>query len=298
MKAQPTWLDKRLFPFESNWIEIDGQQIHYIDEGIGKTILFVHGTPEWSFGWRDLVKELRAHYRCIAIDMLGFGLSDKPRKGDYSCQAHSARLEKFIQQLNLKDFNLIANDFGGGISLPYVIQNSKNVKKIMLFNTWMWSLKTDKHYSGPAKVMTTFLGKMMYLNFNFPVNVVMPAAFGDKKKLTKEIHAHYKNALPNASSRVGAYAFTKELMNASDWWQYNWDQLEKISAKSFLIFWGMKDSFIPPKELEKWKSKLPNAKVVVYKDAGHFVQEEKAEEMTVEMRSFLEEEISLELLAN
>lgn len=287
MKTTPTWLNKDFFPFESKWLAIDGNQLHYIDEGKGETILFVHGTPEWSFGWRDLVKELRKHYRCIAIDLLGFGLSDKPNTSDYTCRAHSNRLEKFIQQLDLKNFHLIANDFGGGISLPYAIQHQENVKKIMLFNTWMWSLKNDKHYSGPAKVMNTFLGKMMYLNFNFPVNIVMHAAFGDKKKLTKEIHAHYKKALPDAASRGGAYAFAKELMNASDWWQSNWDQLEKISNKPFLLFWGMKDSFVPPKELERWKSKLPTARVVVYEDAGHFVQEEKAEEMVGEILKFL-----------
>ncbi len=289
MNTQPVWLDKNLFPFESKWIDIDGNQLHYIAGGNveGETILFVHGTPEWSFGWRDLIKGLRIHFRCIALDMLGFGLSDKPYDGDYTCQAHSKRLEKFIQHLDLKNFNLIANDFGGGISLPYVIQHSENVQKIMLFNTWMWSLKNDKHYSRPAKVMNTLLGKIMYLNFNFPVNVVMPAAFGDKKKLTKEIHAHYKNALPNAATRVGAYAFAKELMNAAHWWQSNWAQLDKISDKPFLIFWGMKDSFVPSKELEKWKSKLPTAKVVVYEDAGHFVQEEKAEDMVREIRDFL-----------
>lgn len=288
MKTQPDWLNKKLFPFHSKWLDIDGNQLHFIDEGKGETILFVHGTPEWSFGWRDLIKELRNSYRCIAIDMLGFGLSDKPQDGDYTCQAHSKRLEKFIQQLDLKDFNLITNDFGGGISLPYVIQHPHNVRKVMVFNTWMWSLKNDKHYSGPATVMSTFLGKILYRNFNLPVNIIMPAAFGERKKLTKEIHAHYKNALPDAASRVGAHAFAKELMNASDWWQSNWDQLDKIADKPFLIFWGMKDKFVPPKELEKWKSKLPTAKVVVYEDAGHFVQEEKAKEMNKEMRLFLD----------
>ncbi len=287
MNTQPAWLNKNLFPFESKWINIEGHQLHYIDEGQGETILFVHGTPEWSFGWRDLIKELRTSYRCVAIDLLGFGLSDKPQDADYSCEAHSKRLEKLIQSLDLKNFHLIANDFGGGISLPYAIQHPEHVKKIILFNTWMWSLKNDKHYAGPAKVMNTIIGKIMYTYFNAPVNMIMPAAFGNKKLLTREIHSHYKNALPDAASRVGAYAFAKELMNASDWWETNWKQLEKVSSKPFLIFWGMKDSFVPPRELEKWKSKLPTAKVLMYEDAGHFVQEEKAEEMIGEIRLFL-----------
>ena len=69
----------------------------------------------------------------------------------------------------------------------------------------MRSLKADKHFSGPARLMDSWLGKILYLRLNFPVTAIMPAAFGDKKKLTKEIHAHYKKALPDAASRIGAY---------------------------------------------------------------------------------------------
>jgi pimeloyl-ACP methyl ester carboxylesterase len=287
MKTQPNWLNKNLFPFESKWIEIDNYQLHYVDEGKGQILLMVHGTPEWSFGWRDLIKGLSADYRCIAIDLLGFGLSDKPQHADYSCQGHAARLEKIIATLELKNINIIANDFGGGISLSYAIQQTQNVNKIMLFNTWMWSLISDKHYSGPAKVMNTWFGRVLYLTFNFPVNIVMPAAFGDKKKLTKEIHAHYKDALPSAKERIGTYAFSKELMNASPWWQSNWEKMDLISQKPFLIFWGMKDKFVPPNELEKWKKKLPKAIIKTFDDAGHFVQEEKADEMILEIKKFL-----------
>jgi pimeloyl-ACP methyl ester carboxylesterase len=287
MKTQPNWLNKKLFPFESKWIKIDHHQLHYVDEGKGQILLMVHGTPEWSFGWRDLIKGLSNDYRCIAIDLLGFGLSDKPQQADYSCQGHSARLEKIIATLELKNINIIANDFGGGISLSYAIQQSQNVNKIMLFNTWMGSLLNDTHYSGPAKLMNTWLGRVLYLNFNFPVNIVMPAAFGDKKKLTKEIHAHYKNALPSAKERIAAYAFSKELMNASPWWQSNWEKIDLISQKPFLIFWGMKDKFVPPYELEKWKKKLPQAIIKIFDDAGHFVQEEKAGEMILEIKKFL-----------
>lgn len=283
MKTQPGWIDKELFPFDSKWININGNDIHYVDEGKGEIILFVHGTPEWSFGFRDLIKGLSKQFRCIAIDHLGFGLSDKPETGNYTCEGHALRLEKFIHNLDLKNITLVANDFGGGIGLSYAIAHPENINRIILFNTWMWSLKTDKHYSGPAKLINSWLGKFLYLKLNFPVNTIMSSAYGDKKKLTKEVHAHYKKALPSSKERIAPFAFASELMNASDWWQSLWSQLNKIEHKPFLIFWGMKDSFILPYELDKWKSRLPQAKVIMYADAGHFVQEEKAEEMISEM---------------
>lgn len=286
MKTQAAWIDKNLFPFESKWITVAGQSMHYIDEGEGDVILFVHGTPEWSFGFRDLIRELRKDFRCIALDHLGFGLSDKPADANYTCQAHAQRLEKFIQQLRLTGVTLVANDFGGGFALSYAIAYPENTSRIVLFNTWMRSLKDDPHYAGPAKMMNTWLGRFLYLQCNFPVRVVMPAAFGNKKKLTKEIHAHYLKALPSARDRIAAYTFASELMNASAWWQAHWDKLDRISAVPTLIFWGLKDKFVPPAELGHWRQRLPQARIIEYPDAGHFVQEEKPEAMASEIRKW------------
>lgn len=288
---QPDWLDKKLYPFESKWITIEDHDLHYVDEGQGPVILFVHGTPEWSFGFRDLIKELRHSFRCIAIDLLGFGLSDKPTHANFTCEAHASRLERLIQMLRLKNISLMANDFGASIGMSYAINHPGNMNKIILFNTWMWSLKENKHYSLPAKLMNTRFGRMLYLNFNFPVNVIMPAAYGNKKKLSKVAHSHYKNALKKGE-RTAPYAFSKELMNASDWWQSLWDRLHILDHKSFLFFWGMKDTFVLSAELQKWKSKLPQAKVVTFEDAGHFAQEEKPKEMVEEILKFLNTEVN------
>jgi pimeloyl-ACP methyl ester carboxylesterase len=218
--------------------------------------------------------------------MLGFGLSDKNPDSDYTCMAHADRLERIIEKLGLKNITIVANDFGGGISLSYAINHPQNVKAIILFNTWMRSLKDDKHYSGPAKILNSWVGRMMYLSFNAPVNMIMPSAFGNKKLLTPEIHSHYKKAL-RKGERTGAYAFAKELMAASDWWQSLWEKADHLKDKNILFFWGMKDKFIPAKELSKWQEKFPHAKTIVFEDAGHFVQEEKPNEMVRAIESLL-----------
>lgn len=285
-KAQPDWLDKSLFPFESQWLDVNGNTIHYIDEGKGETMLFVHGTPEWSFGYREVIKLLAKSFRCIALDLLGFGLSEKPASADYTCKAHAKRLEKFIAQLNIGKFTIVANDFGGGIALSYAIDHPDEIKALVLSNTWMRSLVEDPHYAKPAKVMNTWLGKFLYLNMGFSVKVIMPAAYGNKKLLTKHIHDHYKRPLERGD-RTATYTFAKELMNASPWWQSNWENLDIIKAKPFLFLWGMKDKFIPPSELQHWRERLPGIEVTTFDDAGHFVHEEKPIEMAAAIQGFV-----------
>jgi len=287
MKTQPGWINKQLFPFESKWMNIDGLDLHYIDEGDGPVILFVHGTPEWSFGFRDLVKDLKKDFRCVAIDHLGFGLSDKTAEASYTVESHVNRLTKFISKLELSDLTIVANDFGGGIALGYAVAHSGNINKIILFNTWCWSLKEDPHFSKPANAIDSWFGRFLYKKLNLPVKYLMPAAYSDRKKLTREVHDHYKKVVPDSASRIGLYAIALELMNASKYWQSTWNMMNLLERKPMLIFWGLKDEFIPSDNLGKWRQRFPDAKIVTYNDAGHFVQEEKPSEMIGEIREFL-----------
>lgn len=283
---ETSWINRDLYPFQSRFLDLDGHRLHYIDEGEGTPIVFAHGTPEWSFGWRDVVKGLRGQYRCIAPDMLGFGLSDKPLDGDYTVQAHARRLEQFIDRLGLEQFHIVGNDFGLAIGLHYAIKHPDKVQKISFFNGWMWPLDSDPHYARAARVMRTWLGRLMYLRFNFPVRFVMPAAFGDKRKLSPEIHRHYFQALPTPDTRRAAYAFTYELLDAGPFWAELWQKVSVLAEKPALVFWGMKDNFVPPYELWKWEKALPHARVIRFPGAGHFVQEEEAETMVAELGKF------------
>jgi len=287
MITAPTWLDRSEYPFASRTFAHTDGRIHYIDEGQGETILFVHGTPDWSFGFRHLIKDLRTNYRCIAFDHLGFGLSEKPANADYTVAAQARRLQDFIDQLELKDLTLVVTDFGGGIGLQHALEHAENVKRIVLYNTWMWPLNDDIRFAKPAKLARSWIGRMIYLHLGFSVNVMMPSGYGDKTTLTKAIHAHFKNAIPDANTRKATHAFAKELLDAAPFWAAQWGRVDRLGKIPTLLCWGLKDRFFPLDLLERWNKALPHASVRAYTEAGHFVHEEAHKELAEDIRAFL-----------
>ena len=286
--SAPVWLDRGEFPFATRSYHHADGRMHYVDEGQGPVLLFVHGTPDWSFGFRKLIKAFRATHRCVAIDHLGFGLSDKPALADCTVAAHARRLQDFIADLALKDITLVVTDFGGGIGLQHALEHPGNVKGIVLYNTWMWDLMPDKRFSRPTAIMNSAFGKWLYLRFGFSVNFMMPNGYGNKAMLSKAVHAHFKNALPDAGSRAATFACVQEIKNAGPFWNAQWAKVDRLRPIPTLLCWGLKDRFFPPDLLERWKQALPQATVQTFPEAGHFVHEEAHEELAGAMRSFLD----------
>src|SRR5262245_17414560 len=107
------WRD--LYPFESRFFDLGGPRLHYVDEGVGEPLLFVHGNPTWSFYWRNLICGLRDRCRCIAIDHIGCGLSDKPQDYNYTLQQRIDDLVRLVEALDLSGITLLAHDWGGAI---------------------------------------------------------------------------------------------------------------------------------------------------------------------------------------
>jgi pimeloyl-ACP methyl ester carboxylesterase len=85
----PAWVDREGYPFTTRFVTLPSGRMHYVDEGAGKVVLFVHGTPTWSYEWRHLIRALAPRWRCIAPDLLGFGLSDRPAGFAYTPDAHA-----------------------------------------------------------------------------------------------------------------------------------------------------------------------------------------------------------------
>lgn len=287
---RPAWLDQAQYPFGPHSFQVEQRTMHYVDEGRGEPVVFVHGTPTWSFLWRRMILALRDEYRCIAPDHLGFGLSDKPETADYTPAAHAQRLEELIEHLGLRDITLVVHDFGGPIGLSYAVRHPENVKRVVVMNSWLWSNAGNRAVEGASWVLRSPLGRFMYRRLNLSPQVLLKTAFADKTKLTPAMHRHYLAPFPSPATRAAPWILARELSGSNDWYRGLWEARAALADIPALVLWGMKDPLFPLTHLERWRSALPHARVERLERAGHFVQEEAPEKVIAAIRSFLASE--------
>jgi haloalkane dehalogenase len=118
------------FPYESRFLDVHSQRMHYIDKGTGQTFLFLHGNPTSSYLWRNVMRYVEPSGRVVALDNIGFGRSDKPDL-DYTYQTHYRFVESFIEELGLEDIILVVHDWGSVLGLDYARQHSDNVRGVV-----------------------------------------------------------------------------------------------------------------------------------------------------------------------
>ena len=282
------WLDKAEYPFTPNYFSINAHRLHYIEEGRGETILFVHGTPSWSFDFRNVIKILRDHFKCIAVDHIGFGLSDKPADYDYSIERHSQTLEKFVQEKQLHDITLVMHDFGGPIGFNFALRNPTRIKRLVFINSWLWSAKGDPQYEKLAKVLKSPLLPFVYRYLNFSPRYLLPKSFGDNP-LPTHLLKHYTGPFANRKQRNGPLAFAKSLLNDQNKFQELWEKRSLLINRPVLIIWGMKDPVIGSHYLEKFQVGFPGSTAIRLETAGHFPQEENPKEVADSIYAFMKQ---------
>jgi len=286
MQNHPKWLDKNEYPFKSKYLHVGDAQMHYIDEGSGHAILFVHGTPSWSFDFRKVIKSLSRHFRCIAMDHIGFGLSEKPKHHDYSIEQHCRTFEYFIEKLNLNDFTLVVHDFGGPIGFQYAIRHPSRIRSIVVLNSWLWKFSDDPLFKPLQKLANSPLLPLLYKYFNFSARVLLPRSFGREKPDSKTLK-HYTAPFSKPAERLGCLAFAKSLVDEQEWFDTLWKQRTTLQHKPFLFVWGMADKFTPPEFLQRFSDGFHHCEVIPLPYCGHFPQEEQPGKVSEAMHQFI-----------
>jgi len=276
---------RHLYPFESHFMDMDGFNYHYVDEGAGSPVIMVHGNPTWSFYYRQLIQALSHQYRAIAVDHVGCGLSDKPSQDQYNYTLDSRinDLERFISRLELKGkITLVLHDWGGMIGIAYALRHLDRMDKIILLNTTAFfppqghplplRLKLIRHVKPFAK--------MAVLGCNaFARSALFMATV---KGLPPDVKSGLIAPYNSWQNRIATLKFVEDIplkpgdasfetVNSVQ------NELHQLRKLPMLICWGMKDFVFTQAYLDEWRHRFPEAHVHTFEDAGHYVLEDAAE---------------------
>lgn len=280
------------YPFESHFVEIDGEKIHYIDEGSGETILCVHGNPTWSFAWRNIVRRLSTGYRVIAIDHLGCGLSSKPAGHAYSLAGHISNLQSFVQKLNLSEITLLAHDWGGAIGMGAAGRMPERFSRFVLFNTAAFPSQDIPFRIAVCRI--PFFGTLALRGLNAFSRAALTMAVEKHERMTPAVKRGYLAPYNSWANRAAVNAFVKDipLRPAHRSWQTLLDVeagLQQFQNHPMLFVWGERDWCFTTRFLDEFEQRFPGADTLRIPDAGHYVFEDSHEIFLPRIKQFLNE---------
>jgi len=279
------------FPFKPNFKEINGFQMHYVDEGSGEPIVCLHGMPTWSYLYRNFIKLLSKNYRVIAPDQMGFGKSDVPQDKPYLLKQHIDNLTKLLLSFDLKDITFIGQDWGGPVEFGFAVDHPERVKRFVIMNTAIGVMK-----EGTKPWYYDWEKKGIYEKFFSNMKENIPKLFQmsvyNKEKITPTILKAYTTPFPNKESCIGAVAWPRDIpignshpsTEAMLHIRQNLDILADIPK---ILIWGLRDIVFSKRMIEWWNKIYPGIETYEIENASHFLQEDAPDEITSLIEKFL-----------
>ncbi len=276
------------FPYAPHYVEVNGMRIHYIDEGQGEVILCLHGEPSWSFLYRKMIPILVRNYRVIAMDFVGFGRSDKyTEREEYSFQMHRDMLVGFVQALSFEQITLVVQDWGGLIGLRVASEMPERFARLVIMNTAL-----------PTGDEPMSKGFMRWREFaastpDLPVGQVITRGTAQGASLPPEVIAAYESPFPDVSYKAGAMVFPLLVPISPDdpgsaSMRYAREVLSQWQKPSLIMF-SDKDPITRGGD-KFFRALIPTAQdqpEITITDAGHFLQEDKGEEIAQRIVDFI-----------
>ena len=278
------------FAYEPHYVNVnvDGTELrmHYVDEGQGDPILCVHGEPSWSYLYRKMIPTLSKHGRVIAVDLIGFGRSDKAvGREPYTYKLHHDALAAFVEKLDLKRVTLVCQDWGGLLGLPIATEMSDRFARLVLMNT---GLPVSGKPPSPA-----FMAWKAYANRSDDMEVGRVLQNATVSDLAPEVMAAYDAPYPDKTYKGGALQFPN-LVPASEDAEALPTMRRTVEAlkswnKPALVAFSDKDPITAGGD-KAFRALIPSAKEepeITIRDAAHFLQEDKGEEIAAHIVEFL-----------
>jgi haloalkane dehalogenase len=284
----PDW--RPLYPFCSRHLSLGPLRYHYVDEEAGEPLVFVHGNPTWSFYWRNLILGLKGQYRCLAVDHIGCGLSDKPRDYPYTLAQHTENLCRFLEQLDLRGVTMLVHDWGGAIGLGAAVKLKERIKRLVIFNTG--AFPPPYVPLRIAACRTPILGRIALRGFNAFARAALSMAVEKHERITPEVQAGLLAPYDSWANRVAIWRFVCDIpMTELHPTHATLVQLERelptLADLPISLIWGMKDWCFRPECLRRFQAVFPNAETHELADCGHYVVEDAHERIVPLVKEFL-----------
>ncbi len=281
------------FPFKGKYSSLTDGNMHYIDEGgSGDPILFLHGNPTWSFMYRHYIYPLSQNHRVIVPDLLGFGLSDKPKEVPYTPKWHIQNITEFILNLNLQNITLVVHDWGGPIGLGFAVKHIGRIKSLIITNSWVFCMpQTISLHPFLKSIRDEKKGPEIILKNNLLIEYGIPEGIIQKSKITPLLMEAYRYPFVDPTSRVPMLKLVREIpIGSSSSTAKLFSQIEsKLHTLKVpvLIIWGQQDPIFPYFIIDYWKKYFPMAKIHRLTKASHFLHEEEPEQVLTQIKNFM-----------
>lgn len=264
-------------------VVINGHNISYLDQGEGYPVILIHGIPTSNLMWRNIMPEMAKTRRVIAPDLLNYGQSDKPDDANVSIEAQSRLIIKLMSQLGLNRADIVAHDIGGGVAQLIAVNYPEKVRKLVLIDSVSFdSWPIPEFIPLQEKKAEEGMGLQEFLNMmrNF-----MPLGVDNKSAMTDEVIDLY---LKPWSTEKGKKAFFRNLRRLNpEYTKAIAGELKHLPHET-LIMWANKDVFQKPAYASKLKEAIPNSELVWINNTGHWLIEEKPEEIRQIILNFLD----------
>ena len=297
-RQKPEWL-VTAFPWKQRSATVNGRRMAYIDEGDenSQPVLLLSGNPTWGFLYRDFASPLiAAGYRPIAPDWIGTGYSDHPRDDRaLTLPHHIADLVALLDQLKLREFVIVGQDWGGPQGVGAALQRIERVAAIVLMNTWLFTDCLGAFHAAPRPWTTWhapligqyFMKRHKVLSMNGP-------SVTSKRGITpREADAyHHVFDEPDSDHVVLTWPRTIPLVEGDRGWvdmQHIEQRLSELSEIPLRLLWAPEDNVFPIEYAERLKQLLPHAQgPTLFDRAAHFLQDDRGPDLATATIEFLD----------
>ena len=265
------------YDFEPRYLDVDGLRLHYVDEGSGRPVVCFHGEPTWAYLYRKVARPLlEAGERVVAVDMPGFGRSDKPTdRRWYTYDRHSEHVSQVLDGLDLRDATVVVQDWGGAIGLRWAVDNADRVERLVVMNTGLFTGRVSKGFMAWREFAER--------NPDLPIGFIVDG--GSTSELSDEVKAAYEAPFPTPESKAGAAAFpllvpTSDDDPGADVMRAVSDELSRWDKPALVMFSDSDPVFPYPRSGQVFCDLIPGASEQVrIEGAAHFLQEDRGEEI-------------------